>query len=620
MNKQWKQLDALQDRFHKRFGNRIIRKNHKWKRVDKAINTSNFLYRNWLYIGEFCVALVLSFSTLIFGNGNQTPNNLELVYPLQEVSSLDCRTQERNSLQKSCKKTLPIIQWANYANYENNTEYTDIYTVLYGGNYHSGWNTSQGSHYGVDIATAKGTPLYAIADGKVYFAGQQAGYGNVVKIEFVYQGIRYFAIYAHMDSLSVKTGESVSKGQKVWTVGNSGTTMGGLGGYHVHFEIAKGEKGRPIYAFFWCADLKNGSIQAINQGLCRTEMFSYTVDPIALLESANAKLPHPTWETEKAEQEHSSAPEIKVDLADREQILKLAKLYLDSPYQLGATGTLPGNPTDCSKFTQNVFANAGIELERTSADQAYQFSLGGYRYDSLERAELGDLIFFKNTYNAGSDREITHVGIYAGNGMMIHAGSKKVEIVPLDSYWKEHFKGIWSFKFLSKNYNREKAQKNYLSLNSIPHSHSTAPQPQTQPQTPTSPSSPESLIPLQPETPKSQSLISLDSSRLDSVGKSFFNERKISLDGDSTSQLKKGESRTFTLQINKDNGDKFSGILKQPIILVANSTNITIEPVAISLVKEGVVEIKVTANQSGPVYTAINMGTNKMGGMTMQVM
>ena len=72
-----------------------------------------------------------------------------------------------------------------------------------------------GSHYGVDIATSKGTPLYAIADGKVFFAGQQAGYSNVVKIEFVYQGIRYFATYGHMDSITVKEGENVSKGQKI---------------------------------------------------------------------------------------------------------------------------------------------------------------------------------------------------------------------------------------------------------------------------------------------------------------------------------------------------------------------------------------------------------------------
>jgi len=69
-------------------------------------------------------------------------------------------------------------------------------------------------------------------------------------------------------------------------------------------------------------------------------------------------------------------------------ILKIAKLYLDSPYQLGATGILPGNPTDCSKFTQNVFANVGIELERSSSDQAHQFSNGGYWYDSLEQAEI----------------------------------------------------------------------------------------------------------------------------------------------------------------------------------------------------------------------------------------
>ena len=80
----------------------------------------------------------------------------------------------------------------------------------------------------------------------------------------------------------------------------------------------------------------------INQGLCRTEMFNTTVDPIALLESANAKLPHPNASPIKLEPEQHSAPDTKVDTANRDQILKLAKFYLDSPYQLGATGTLPG--------------------------------------------------------------------------------------------------------------------------------------------------------------------------------------------------------------------------------------------------------------------------------------
>jgi cell wall-associated NlpC family hydrolase len=35
---------------------------------------------------------------------------------------------------------------------------------------------------------------------------------------------------------------------------------------------------------------------------------------------------------------------------------------------------LPGTPTDCSNFTKNVFSNVGIALERSAADQAYQFS------------------------------------------------------------------------------------------------------------------------------------------------------------------------------------------------------------------------------------------------------
>ncbi len=39
---------------------------------------------------------------------------------------------------------------------------------------------------------------------------------------------------------------------------------------------------------------------------------------------------------------------------------------------------------------------------------------------STGEAKAGDIIFFKNTYNSGSP--ISHVGIYAGNGMMIHAG------------------------------------------------------------------------------------------------------------------------------------------------------------------------------------------------------
>ena len=140
---------------------------------------------------------------------------MKLVYPLQEVAKLECRSEEWAKLDDSCKINLPLIQNADYQKYAGNKLYTDIYTVLFGGNYLSGWAIDQGSHYGVDIASAKGTPLYSIANGKVYYAGPQAGYGNVVKIQFIYNGVLYFATYGHMDTISVQKGQPVSIGQKI---------------------------------------------------------------------------------------------------------------------------------------------------------------------------------------------------------------------------------------------------------------------------------------------------------------------------------------------------------------------------------------------------------------------
>ena len=605
--------------FHKKFWNRILRKHHRWRRVDKAINASNFLYRNWIHIGELVVALLLSFSTFIFGNGNSTPNNQELVYPLQEVSTLECRMDAWDTLSQNCKIQLPIIAWANYKNYINNSTYTDIYTVLYGWNYHSWWNINEWSHYWVDIATAKWTPVYAIADGKVYFAWEQAGYGNVVKIEFVFQWVRYFAIYGHLSAINVKEWDTVSKGQKIGAVGNSWVTMWAMGGYHVHFEIAKWDSWRPVYAFYGCTDLSKWGIEIINNWLCRTEMFSRTVDPIAFLEWAKAKLPHPV--TVQVAEEHSSAEMEKIISAeDREYIVKIAKLYLWSPYQLGGTGTLPWTATDCSNFTKNVFQNVGITLERSAADQAYQFSAGGYWYDTLDMAEIWDLIFFKNTYI--SDQEITHVWIYVGNGMMIHAGTKKVDIVTIDSYWKEHFKWVGSFKYLHKNYNKQIAKNNYLKISSIPVSQQNVAKIDTPIDTiknnEVKQETKEEVV--QHEAAPELTSIKLEDTKLDETGKKFFNEWNIKIEGDVTTAIKKWETRVLKLIVNKDSGDKYNWVLKQPIMFVANSTNISIDPVVISLVKNGEVEIKIKAGQQAwDVFVAVNLGTNKMWGFTVKV-
>ncbi len=127
----WSEYEHLSNSFHKYFGNRIISHDHKGRRIDLALNVSNKAKSRWIYAGEIAVVAILGFVTLIFGNTSSLPNNSELVYPLDQVSTLECRTQTRSAMPEECKIQLPLIQGAKYANYAENKDYTDIYTVLF---------------------------------------------------------------------------------------------------------------------------------------------------------------------------------------------------------------------------------------------------------------------------------------------------------------------------------------------------------------------------------------------------------------------------------------------------------------------------------------------------------
>ena len=104
--------------------------------------------------------------------------------------------------------------------------------------------------------------------------------------------------------------------------------------------------------------------------------------------------------------------------------------YTGVPYVSG--GTTPRG-FDCSGFTQFVFANLGIALNRTVAGQ-----LENGVVISKEDLQCGDLIFFQNT--TGWGHFASHVGIYIGNGQMIHSGNSGVAVVNLeDAYYTYHF-------------------------------------------------------------------------------------------------------------------------------------------------------------------------------------
>ncbi|MFD2091930.1 transglycosylase SLT domain-containing protein [Blastococcus deserti] len=89
-----------------------------------------------------------------------------------------------------------------------------------------------------------------------------------------------------------------------------------------------------------------------------------------------------------------------------------AQKYLGVPYLWG--GTDPAKGLDCSGFTQLVFGNLGVDLPRTSSQQA----TSGRAVASLAEARPGDLVFFDNS---SSRAGVDHVGIYVGNGKMIAA-------------------------------------------------------------------------------------------------------------------------------------------------------------------------------------------------------
>ena len=85
-------------------------------------------------------------------------------------------------------------------------------------------------HLGVDYGAPVGTPVRAIGDGIVDFAGSQNGYGNVVQIK---HGNDRSTLYAHLSRIDVRKGQRVEQGQRLGAVGMTGWTTGP----HLHFEF-----------------------------------------------------------------------------------------------------------------------------------------------------------------------------------------------------------------------------------------------------------------------------------------------------------------------------------------------------------------------------------------------
>jgi len=99
------------------------------------------------------------------------------------------------------------------------------------------FNGHQAFHKGIDFASPQGSDVVAVAAGVVTFAGEKAGYGNLVEVS---HGNGLITRYGHNQALAVGLGRMVSRGDTLAYVGSTGRSTGP----HVHFEVLK--EGRQI--------------------------------------------------------------------------------------------------------------------------------------------------------------------------------------------------------------------------------------------------------------------------------------------------------------------------------------------------------------------------------------
>lgn len=99
-------------------------------------------------------------------------------------------------------------------------------------------------HAGMDFTAKKGTDVYATGNGKITFAGWRQGYGNCI---IVNHGFGYETLYGHLDKIKTRVGKTVTRGEIIGTVGNTGKSTGN----HLHYEVmVRGKNDNPAKYYF----------------------------------------------------------------------------------------------------------------------------------------------------------------------------------------------------------------------------------------------------------------------------------------------------------------------------------------------------------------------------------
>jgi cell wall-associated NlpC family hydrolase len=112
------------------------------------------------------------------------------------------------------------------------------------------------------------------------------------------------------------------------------------------------------------------------------------------------------------------AMSVEHETALRDSIVAVARSQIGTRYRLGAEK--PGKAFDCSGFVRYVLSMFSLELPRTAREQA---TMGDEVEGDSTSLRPGDLIAF------GRGRRVSHIGIYVGNGRLVHASTSKRRVV-----------------------------------------------------------------------------------------------------------------------------------------------------------------------------------------------
>ena len=178
------------------------------------------------------------------------------------------------------------LVWGNAAHdIIRNTKIT--YPVVYMGNYELDHEENAGSHLAVDIKMPVGTPIHAIANGKIVKVSMQSdGFGHHVVIKHTNvpdpdtgNMTTLYSCYVHMSDVDVSEGQNVLKGEVIGKSGNTGTSTTP----HLHFQIDRDSAPwHPYWPFSWSESQAAGLsfFEAVNAGLGKSNAVQYTINPM----------------------------------------------------------------------------------------------------------------------------------------------------------------------------------------------------------------------------------------------------------------------------------------------------------------------------------------------------